>query len=180
MIGWICNTLFAKLGARYDYDVGYLRDLGEAYPALAWRYLLMSIFSAHYGSIPRDAYFAAKFRAALLSDCGPCSRLVARVGWESGMAKDQLIAVLEGASEAMNADTALGFRFAEATLGRNNAQDEIIREVEIGYGRRGLWDLSMAVAMGQFYPTLKSGLGARTACQPPRYLVREIADDWPD
>lgn len=176
MISSLFARLFRTFGSRYGYDTTYLEKMAQIYPEKAWRYMLSAPFSQHRRHAPDTVYFPAKLRSALLSGCGPCVRLVLEMAKEANLSQPQLQAVLTGNTEEMSAETLLGYRYATAIHHQTHELPEIIKDVEILYGLRGLWDVALAVAFGQFYPVVKRGLGVAVACEPPEILVRELDD----
>lgn len=176
MISSLFVRLFRMFGARYGYDTAYLEKMAQIYPEKAWRYLLSAPFSQHRRHAPDTAYFSAKLRSALLSGCGPCVRLVLEMAKEAKVAPAQLQAVLTNKTNEMCAETLLGYRYSTAIHHQTPDLQEIIKDIEILYGQRGLWDMALAVAFGQFYPVIKRGLGVAVACEPPETLVRELND----
>ncbi len=176
MISSLYARLFKIFGDRYTYDTGYLEQMARIYPEKAWRYFLSAPFSQHRRHAPETAYFAAKLRSALLSGCGPCVRLVLAMAKEANVAQSQLRTILTNDTNEMHAETLLGYRYATAVHQQSSELPEIIKDIEILYGLRGLWDMALAVAFGQFYPVIKRGLGVAVACEPPETLVRELND----
>ncbi len=172
------SSLFARLfrhfGARYSYDTDYLETMAHCYPGKAWRYILSAPFSQHRGHAPAAACFSAKLRSAHLSGCGPCVRLVFSMAIEANVAAPQLQAVLTNDVNGMNAETLLGYRYATAVHQQSDELPALITDIEVHYGLRGLWDMALAVAFGQFYPVTKRGLGVAAACESPETLVREL------
>jgi hypothetical protein len=84
---------------------------------------------------------------------------------EAGMARDQIAAVLRRDARAMNSDTALGFRFADAVV-RRSADDEQHRDaIRARWGDKGVIDLTLALQMGRMFPMVKAGLGYARECR---------------
>ncbi len=168
---------FARFGRRYRYDTSYLEELAEAYPGKAVRFALLGTHASHHGYVPTDAFYAAKLRSARLADCGPCVGLVTAMGLEAGVPESILRAILEGRPEDLPEACALAYRYAGAMLGSEAVLPELCREIELRFGRRGLWDLACAVAWGQFYPVLKRGLGRAESCSliDPANLMEGLA-----
>jgi hypothetical protein len=66
---------------------------------------------------------------------------------------------------AMNAATALGFRFAEAVV-HHSADDERHRDaVRARWGEKGVIDLTMGLQMGRLFPMIKTALGYAKECR---------------
>jgi hypothetical protein len=115
--------------------------------------------------VPVEASFAAKISGAMAEDCGPCTQLTVDMALEAGMAKDQIEAVLRRDHRAMNAATALGFRFADAVIRRSPDDDACRDAVRAQWGEKGVIDLTMALQMGRIFPMVKTALGYGKECR---------------
>jgi hypothetical protein len=124
--------------------------------------------------VPVDASFAAKITGAMAEDCGPCAQLVVDMALEAGMAKDQIEAVVRRDRKAMNAETALGFGFADAVAHRSPDEDDCREAVRTRWGDKGVIDLSMALQMGRTFPMMKAALGYARECRRVSVDGREI------
>jgi hypothetical protein len=167
---------FARFGQHYKYDVSYLEELAETYPAKALRYMLLSLYSGHRPSASKEAYFAAKITAAHMADCGPCTNLAMEMALEAGIDKIQLQAIVLDDDKTMTPDILLGYNYARAVVKNTPSLALYIRDITVQFGKRGLWDMSSAVAMGGFFPTLKRGLGEAKSCLAPSEMAKEIGN----
>ncbi len=179
MIRYLAKRAFDSFRRRYDYDTDYLTELADSYPAKTWRYILTSPLALHHRFVPAELYFAAKLRSTVRADCGDCARLALRMAREAGVAKSQLQAILNQNPGRMDRWVEIGYRYADAVLDRSADLDGLIREIEIEFGRRGLWDMTFAVAFGQFYPQIKAGLGVQVSCLPAPLMAQEIDGEDP-
>ncbi len=165
MRSWIARRTLRAFAERYGYDVSYLEMLLSESPAGFFKFAPIMKASAHREVVPVEASFAAKIVGALAEDCGPCTQLVVDMALESGMAKDQIEAVLRREPRAMNEATTLGFRFADAVV-RRSADDEEFRDaVKAQWGQKGVIDLTMALQLGRMFPMVKAGLGYARECR---------------
>ena len=83
--------------------------------------------SAHREVVPVEGSFAAKMAGAMTRDCGPRVQIVVDMVLEAGMAKAQIEPVLRRDAQAMSADTAAAFRFADAVARRALEEDDCRR-----------------------------------------------------
>ena len=90
------------------------------------------------------------------------------------MAKDQIEAVLRREPRAMNSDTVLGFRFADAVARRCGEDDEYRDAVRAQWGEKGVIDLTMALQMGRMFPMVKAGLGYARECRRVTVSGRDV------
>ncbi len=174
MISFLMRKAFAAFGRKYNYDTTYLQEVSTIYPAKAWRYLLLAPYSLHRSSASKESYFAAKITSAHIADCGPCTNLCVEMALEAGIDRQKLNPIILGTEKAMSPDILLGYKYAHTIHANSPSLDALIHEIEIQYGKRGLWDLSTAVAMGDFHPKLKRGLGEAKSCLAPSEIVKEI------
>ena len=176
MISFLLRKAFAAFGRKYDYNTTYLQEVSTIYPAKAWRYLLLTPYSLHRSSASKESYFAAKIASAHIADCGPCTNLCIEMALEAGIDRQELNSIILGNEKSMSPDILMGYKYAHAIHANSPALDNLIHEIEIQYGKKGLWDLSTAVAMGDFYPKLKRGLGEAKSCLAPSEIAKEIAN----
>jgi hypothetical protein len=165
MRSWIARRILRKFGKRYGYDVSYLEMMLNKSPAAFFKFAPMMKASGHREVVPVEASYAAKIVGALAEDCGPCTQLVVDMALESGMAKDQIEAVLRRNPRAMNDATTLGFRFADAVVRRSADDDEFRDAVRAQWGEKGVIDLTLALQLGRMFPMVKAGLGYAKECR---------------
>jgi hypothetical protein len=165
MGSWLARRMLRATGKRYGYDTSYLQMMLKESPSAFFKFAGLMKAAGHREVVPIDASFAAKLVGALAEDCGPCTQLCVDMALEAGMPKDQIEAVLRRDSRAMNGDTVLGFRFADAVAGRRGDDDEYREAVRTQWGERGVIDMTMALQMGRMFPMVKAGLGYAKECQ---------------
>src|SRR5450631_4484223 len=119
MRSWIARRMLHATSKRYDYDTSYLEMMLKESPSAFFKFASLMKAAAHREVVPVDASFAAKRVGALAEDCGPCTQLCVDMALEAGMSRDQIEAVLRRDRRAMNSDTGLGFRFADAVVRRS-------------------------------------------------------------
>lgn len=174
MISFLLRKAFAAFGRKYNYDTSYLHDVATIYPAKAWRYMLLTPYSLHRSSASKESYFAAKITSSHIADCGPCTYLCVEMALEAGIKQQDLNSIILGNEPDMSPDILLGYQYAHAVHANSPSLGGLIDEIEIQYGKKGLWDLSTAVAFGEFYPNLKRGLGEAKSCMAPTEIAKEI------
>lgn len=158
---------------QWGYDAAYMRQVLRASPATLLK------FSFVTGVVDRKAAPAAALAAAglvgaLSEDCGPCTQIGVDMAVAGGLDPAIVRAILAGDEARMGDEAALGWRFARASLARDMAsadplRDEIVRR----WGDKGLVALSMSLMTGRMYPTLKYALGHGKACS--RIVVAGVA-----
>ena len=165
MRNWIARRILRATRKRYGYDTSYLEMMLEQSPKAFFKFAHLMKAAGHREVVAVDASFAAKLVGAMAEDCGPCTQLCVDMALEAGMAKGQIEAVLRRDAGAMNADTGLGFRFADAVV-RRSADDEQYRDaVRARWGDKGVIDLTLALQMGRMFPMVKAGLGYARECR---------------
>lgn len=166
MMKWIANLVLPRYSRRYQYDMTYMHEMAEDAPG-AFLGLLVTAPAAQYRkAAPKEAYFAAKLVSTRQADCGPCLKLVVNMAREAGVAEATLIAILS-ADDQVSDTVRLGMDFAAAVIDRSAVELADLKQSVIDqWGRAALIDLSLAVAFGAFFPTLKRGLGHAESCQP--------------
>jgi hypothetical protein len=153
-----------KMERQWGYDASYMRLVLSASPATFLRFgVLPGLVDRR--AAPAEALAAAGIVGALAEDCGPCTQIGVDMAVAGGAKPLVLRAILAGDETAMGEDAALAWRFARASLAREMAtcdplRDEIVRR----WGQKGLVALGMALTTARLYPTLKYALGYGKAC----------------
>lgn len=162
-----------KFGARYDYDVGYMVELADVSSRGFLKLGMLSLFTEERFGLPPAPYYAAKFIAARTAGCGPCAMLVVRMAEEAGVSAGQLASIARPGPA--DADMRLAADYATAVLTDSFELAGLIEAARSRFGEKGLWGLASAVTAGQFYPTLKRGVGAASSCEILPAEFREAA-----
>jgi alkylhydroperoxidase family enzyme len=165
MRNWIARRILRATRKRYGYDTSYLEMMLEQSPKAFFKFAPLMKAAGHREVVAVDACFAAKLVGALAEDCGPCTQLCVDMALEAGMAKDQIEAVLRRDAGAMNKDTALGFRFADAVVRRSADDDQYRDAIRAQWGDKGVIELTLALQMGRMFPMVKAGLGYARECR---------------
>ena len=153
-----------KMESRWGYDASYMRRLLAVSPGGLLRFgLVSSMVDAK--AAPAGAIAAAKLAGTLTEDCGPCTQIVTDMASAEGVPPEVLRAILAGNEAAMGPEAALAWRFARASLARDMAAADPLRDEIVGrWGDPGLVAVSMALTTARMYPTLKYALGYGKAC----------------
>jgi hypothetical protein len=169
MLKWLLRRQIAAFERRFDYDMTYARELLDADVRAFWALSRVGGIARYRRDVPADVYYAAKLAGSLGEDCGPCTQLVVGMALGDGVPAATLAALLGGLEADIPAPARLGADFARAVLAHDPAAASLRAEVIARYGARGLASLSLALAAGRVFPTLKYALGHGQACQ--RVLV---------
>jgi len=161
----IARRMLRATSKHYGYDTSYLEMMLKESPSAFFKFAPVMKAAGHREVVPVDAGFAAKIVGALAEDCGPCTQLVVDMALEAGMPKDQIEAVLRRDPRAMNSDTVLGFRFADAVARRSPDDDEYRDAIRAEWGEKGVIDLTLALQMSRMFPMVKAGLGYARECR---------------
>ncbi|MBR0872861.1 hypothetical protein JQ633_21040 [Bradyrhizobium tropiciagri] len=165
MRSFIARRILRATSRRYGYDTSYLEMMLKQSPSAFFKFAALAKAASHREVVPVEAYFAAKLTGAMAEDCGPCAQLVVDMAIEAGMAKEQVAAVAGRNVAAMTADTALGFRLADAIVRRSIDDDACREAVRARWGEKSVIDLAMAVQMSRVFPMMKLALGYAKECR---------------
>jgi hypothetical protein len=149
---------------QWGYDASYMRRVLAASPATLLKFGFVTQLVDRKAA-PSAALAAAGIVGTLAEDCGPCTQISVDMAAAAGVAPEVLRAVLAGDEAAMGEAAQLAWRFARASLARDMAacdplRDEIVRR----WGESGLVAISMALMTARMYPTLKYALGHGKTC----------------
>lgn len=174
MLRLFAHAALDRFSKRFDYDVTYMRAMLAASPSAFMKFANVTKLATHREAAPAEAAFAAKLVGALAEDCGPCTQLVVNMAREARVDPAQIEAVLRRDVDAMSADTALGFRFAEAIAFDLANAEEIRESVRAAWGDKGVIDLTLALQVGRLFPMVKAGLGYAKECRRVQVANRPV------
>ncbi|MEW5685442.1 MAG: hypothetical protein AB1942_11020 [Pseudomonadota bacterium] len=148
----------------FHYDASYMRHVLRVNPASLLKFAL-GTRAADHEAAPREALIAAGLVGTLSEDCGPCVQVGVDIAAANGVDPGVLRAIIAGDLSAMGETASLGYRFAQASLARDMAtcdplRDEIVRR----WGDRALVAISLAIVQSRMYPTLKYAMGYGKTC----------------
>lgn len=175
MIKMLARRALRSFSARYHYDTGYMAQMLESDPAAFLKFALVNLPAAHRRGIPKAPWWAARIRAALWEDCGPCVQLVCTMALEDGVDAAAIVAIAASDLAALDDDTALALRFTEAVLGHDADADTLRAQVVARWGQPALVSLALAITLTRVYPGVKYALGYGSSCSLIRVAQHGIA-----
>jgi hypothetical protein len=149
---------------QWNYDAGYLRELIDASPRAAWRFMNATRLGSYRRDVPVEALVAAGITAVRSEDCGPCTQLATAMAERQGVRPEVLRAILTDDVTAMPDDAALAWRFTKAVLSHDPAADDYRAVILERWGPRAVASLAFAIATARIYPTVKYAMGHGKAC----------------
>ena len=165
MLRPVYRFMIRGFGKRYDYDTGYMILLLDETPSLMNALNGLSKLSNYQKNAPLEAHVAARLTGVRAEDCGPCLQLTIDMARERGMSGPLTEAILSGDVDSMCTDSALGFRFASATLTRSGDEEAARDAVRDAYGEAAVIELTLASQISRVFPMLKRGLGFDKTCK---------------
>ncbi|MDB5424200.1 MAG: hypothetical protein JWQ29_1616 [Phenylobacterium sp.] len=158
---------------QWGYDASYMRDVIATSPASLVKFAL-GARAADPKAAPPAALFAAGLAGVLAEDCGPCIQLGVDMAVAHGIDPRVVRGVLAGDEAAMGETACLAFRFARASLARDMAAADPLREEIVRrWGEKALVAISLSLVASRMYPTLKYALGHGKSCS--RVMVEGVA-----
>jgi len=149
---------------QWNYDASYLREIIDASPRAAWRFLNATRLGNYQRDVPIEALAAAGLTAVRSDDCGPCTQLGTAMAERRGVRPETLRAILEENVAAMPDDVALVWRFTKAVLAHDTAADDYRAVILERWGPRAIVTLAFAITTARIYPTVKYAMGHGKAC----------------
>jgi hypothetical protein len=148
----------------WNYDASYMRALMQAAPESFAKFGLVTQLVDRTAA-PAEALAAAGLVGTLAEDCGPCAQLTADMASAAGVKPEVIRAILAGDETAMGETAVLVWRFARASLARDMAEADPLREAILRrWGDNGLAAIALQLTTARMYPTLKYALGYGKAC----------------
>lgn len=164
MLRYMFNKMLLAMQQRYAYDVGYQQDILHSDLAAFLKFSGFQTMASHSGNLSAGLLFAARIRAILWEDCGPCSQLVVNMALEAGLSQAVVRAIIEQDLRALPTDMALVVQFTERVLAHDPQADTLRDNILALWGSKGLITLSFAISAYRVYPALKYSLGYGRAC----------------
>jgi hypothetical protein len=149
---------------QWNYDVSYMRYVLAASPGTLAKFsILPSLVDRR--AAPAAALAAAGIAGTVAEDCGPCTQISVDMAAAAGVSPQVLRAILAGDEAGMGDAAALAWRFARASLARDMAAADPLRdEILSRWGEAGLTAIAFSITTARMYPTLKYALGYGKAC----------------
>jgi hypothetical protein len=164
MLKAILSRTISKFERTWNYDASYMRDLLNLGSAPFIQFGMVASLG-HRREVPAAAMAAAGIVGTLAEDCGPCTQIGVDIATKGGVEPEILRAILAGDQDAMGPDAALAYRFAHASLERDMARADPLRdEIIARWGDKALVAIGLALTTARMYPTLKYALGHGRTC----------------
>ncbi|MBZ9610153.1 hypothetical protein [Rheinheimera maricola] len=164
MLRYMFKKMLLAMQQRYAYDVRYQQDILHSDLTAFLKFSGFQTMASHRGDLPAGPLYAARIRAIIYDDCGPCSQLVANMALEAGLSQALVRAIIEQDFAALPADIALVVQFTERVLAHDPQADALRDNILALWGAKGLITLGFAISAYRVYPALKYSLGYGKAC----------------
>jgi hypothetical protein len=164
MLRWLFQRAVTAFERQWSYDAGYLREIIDASPRAAWRFMTAARLGNYHPDVPAEALVAAGLTAVRSEDCGPCTQLGTSMAERQGVRPEVLRAILKEDLAAMPDDVALAFRFTKAVLAHDAAADDYRAVIVERWGPRAVVSLAFAITTARIYPTVKYAMGHGKMC----------------
>lgn len=164
MIRYALNKVLLKFQGRYNYDVRYQQDILKADLSAFLKFMGFQSMAAHSGRLPAVPLYAARIRAIIWDDCGPCTQLVVDMALEEKVDAKIVQAIIDRDFLSLPEDIACVVKFTDFVLAHNPEADDLREKILALWGDQGLIAIAIAVSAYRVYPTLKYALGYGSAC----------------
>lgn len=164
MIRYLLNKTLLSMKKRYDYDVGYMQDILKTDLKTFLKFMAFQTMSAHSGNLPPVPLFAARLRAIIWDDCGPCTQLIVNMALEAGVDPDIIRGIINKELNDLPEEIALVARFTDLVLAHNPEADDLRDKILERWGKEGLITISYAISSTRVYPAIKYTLGYGKTC----------------
>jgi hypothetical protein len=164
MLRYLFNKMLLALKNRYDYDIRYQQEILHTDLGAFLKFVGFQTMSAHSAHVPVGPLYAARIRAIIWDDCGPCTQLVVNMALEAGLEANIVCAIIARDLTHLPDDIVLALQFAELVLARNPHADDLREQILALWGHQGLITIAFAISSSRVYPTLKYSLGYGKSC----------------
>ncbi|WP_104402528.1 hypothetical protein [Vibrio penaeicida] len=182
MIKYVLNKMLLSMKNRYDYDVRYMQDILNTDFKAFLKFMGFQTMSSHSGDLPAAPLFAARLRAIIWDDCGPCTQLIVNMALESEVPSDMVRAIVDRDLDSLPEDIALVVEFTDFVLAHNPEADDLREKIVALWGKKGLIAIGFGISSSRVYPAFKYTMGYGKTCS--RVTVNESAlaptrtSDW--
>jgi len=149
-------------------DAAWMRDVSALGRRAFYRLLGFYRFANFRRAAPGGMAMLARLGAVMAEDCGPCTRIVARLAKRSGVAAEELRAALAGGGD-LTGDADLAYRFGRAIASGDPEADTLGEAIEARHSRKVRTELTIGAATARVYPAIKRGLGYARTCSMTRF-----------
>jgi len=174
MIRYLFNRMLRGLNTRYNYDVRYQQDILQTDLTAFLKFMGFQTMATHSGNLPAGPLYAARLRAILRDDCGPCTQLLVDLALEAELEPSLIQAIIDLDYPALPEEIALVTRFTERVLDHDPEADDLRDQVLERWGQQGVITLGLAISAYRVYPALKYSLGYGKACSRIQVKDRSV------
>jgi len=164
MIRYAFNKMLMTMKSRYNYDVRYQQDILQADLGAFLKFMGFQTMAAHSTGLPAGALYAARIRAIIWDDCGPCTQLVVDMALEDKIDASIVRAIINKELHHLPEDIAWVVQFTDCVLAHSSEADDFREKIVALWGARGLISIGYAISAYRVYPALKYALGYGKAC----------------
>lgn len=172
MLRYLFGKMLLSFHKRYDYDIRYQQEILTSDLAAFLKFTAFQTMSSHAANLPAGPLFAARLRAIISEDCGPCTQLVVNMALEAKLAPELVRAIIERDLDQLPEDVKLVVNFSDLVLAHHPQANDLRAPIRARWGQPGLIAIGFAISTYRVYPALKYTLGYGEACS--RLLVDEI------
>ncbi|WP_274055319.1 hypothetical protein [Thalassomonas actiniarum] len=173
------NKMLLSMKKRYDYDVGYLQDILQTDAKAFLKLMAFQTMSSHTGNLPPAVLFAARLRAIIWDDCGPCTQLIVNLALEAEVNPAIVQAIVDRDLNKLPEDIALVVEFTELVLAHDPEADNLRARILALWGKKGLVAIGYSISSSRVYPALKYTLGYGKTCSRVRVNDLSLAPTRP-
>jgi hypothetical protein len=164
MLRWLIRRRLAAVEKQLGVPLDYCRYILDVSLGAFLKFAKLMPLAHYRRALPAAPFYVAQIVATRAEDCGPCVQITVNFAKKTGVSHQILQAAVVGEVEALPDDLALVYRFAEAVVARTGEEDELRGRIEELYGKAGLVELALAIAVCRVFPTTKRALGFATSC----------------
>lgn len=164
MIRYVFNKMLMTMASRYEYDVRYMQAILSADLKAFIKFMGFQTMSSHGQGVPVGPLYAARIRAIIWDDCGPCAQLIVNMALEAKLNAEIVSAIVDRDLDKLPDEIVLVIRFTELVLQHNPEADALRDEILALWGKQGLITIGYSISASRVYPALKYTLGYGKAC----------------
>jgi hypothetical protein len=165
MLRYLFGKMLESFHRRYNYDIRYQQEILATDKAAFLKWMAFQTMAAHAGQLPVAPLFAARLRAIIAEDCGPCTQLVVDLALEAKLAPELISAIITRDLDKLPADIQLVVNFCDLVLARQPQANDLRAAIRARWGQSGLIAIGFAISSYRVYPTLKYSLGYGETCR---------------
>ncbi|UIP29139.1 hypothetical protein [Photobacterium sp. TLY01] len=164
MIRYLLSKMLLTFKNRYDYDIRYQQDILKTDLGAFLKFMGFQTMSSHSGHVPAGPLYAARIRAILSDDCGPCTQLAVNMALEAKISPETVQAMIDKDLNNLPEEIALVVNFTECVLAHHPEADDYREKILALWGPKGLITIGFAISAYRVYPALKYTLGYGKTC----------------